>query len=82
MDYAVPRANEVPTIEFETRNVRCMHNPLGVKGAGEAGAIGSCPVVMNAMVDALWRAQRISRLDMPATPQRVWSVTNTGPRMR
>jgi len=82
MDYAVPRANEVPTIEFETRNVRCMHNPLGVKGAGEAGAIGSCPAVMNAMVDALWRAQRISRLDMPATPQRVWSVINAGPRMR
>ena len=56
MDYAVPRADEVPAIEFETRNVRCMHNPLGVKGAGEAGAIGSCPAVMNAIVDALWRA--------------------------
>jgi aerobic carbon-monoxide dehydrogenase large subunit len=82
MDYAVPRANEVPAIQFETRNVPCTHNPLGVKGAGEAGAIGSCPAVMNALVDALWRAQRISGLDMPATPQRVWSAINAGPRAR
>jgi aerobic carbon-monoxide dehydrogenase large subunit len=77
MDYAVPRADEVPAIEFETRNVRCMHNPLGVKGAGEAGAIGSCPAVMNAIVDALWRAQGITHLDMPATPHRVWSAINS-----
>jgi aerobic carbon-monoxide dehydrogenase large subunit len=76
MDYAVPRADEVPAIEFDTRNVRCRHNPLGVKGAGEAGAIGSCPAVMNAITDALWRAQRIAHLDMPATPQRVWSAIN------
>jgi carbon-monoxide dehydrogenase large subunit len=82
MDYAVPRATEVPAIEFETRNVRCPHNPLGVKGAGEAGAIGSCPAVMNAVVDALRRAQCISGLDMPATPQRVWSAINTGPKAR
>jgi carbon-monoxide dehydrogenase large subunit len=79
MDYAVPRANDVPAIVFETCNVRCMHNPLGVKGAGEAGAIGSCPAVMNALVDALWRAQRISDLEMPATPQRIWSAINAGP---
>jgi len=72
MDYALPRADEVPAIGFETRNVRCQHNPLGVKGAGEAGAIGSCPAVMNAIIDALWRALRISHLDMPATPERVW----------
>ena len=77
MDYAVPRADEVPAIEFETRNVRCMHNPLGVKGAGEAGAIGSCSAVMNAIVDALWRAQGVTHLDMPATPHRVWSAINS-----
>ena len=77
MDYAVPRANEVPAIAFETHNVPCTHNPLGVKGAGEAGAIGSCPAVMNAIVDALWRAQRIAQLDMPATPHRVWSAIHT-----
>jgi aerobic carbon-monoxide dehydrogenase large subunit len=82
MDYAVPRADEVPTINFETHNVRCRHNPLGVKGAGEAGAIGSCPAVMNAIVDALWRARRIAQLDMPATPYRIWSAINTAPRVR
>jgi aerobic carbon-monoxide dehydrogenase large subunit len=76
MDYPVPRANEVPAIEFETRNVPCTHNPLGVKGAGEAGAIGSCPAVMNAIIDALWRARRICHLDMPATPHRVWLALN------
>jgi aerobic carbon-monoxide dehydrogenase large subunit len=80
MDYAVPRADELPAIAFETRNVRCKHNPLGVKGAGEAGAIGSCPAVMNAIVDALWRAFRISRLDMPATPERVWGVIESARR--
>jgi aerobic carbon-monoxide dehydrogenase large subunit len=82
MDYAVPRADEVPAIEFDTRNVRCRHNPLGVKGAGEAGAIGSCPAVMNAITDALWRAQRIAHLDMPATPHRVWSAINTADRSK
>jgi carbon-monoxide dehydrogenase large subunit len=77
MDYPVPRADDIPAIEFETHNVPCTHNPLGVKGAGEAGAIGSCPAVMNAIVDALWRAQGISSIDMPATPHRVWSAINT-----
>jgi carbon-monoxide dehydrogenase large subunit len=72
MDYAVPRADDVPPFTFETRNVRCLHNPLGVKGAGEAGAIGSTPAVMNAIIDALWRASQITHLDMPATPERVW----------
>ncbi len=68
------RAADLPAITFETRNVRCLNNPLGVKGAGEAGAIGSCPAVMNAIVDALWRALRIDHLDMPATPERVWGA--------
>ena len=78
MDYALPRAEEVPAIAFETRNVRCLHNPLGVKGAGEAGAIGSCPAVMNAIIDALWRGLRIAHLDMPATPERVWARDRRG----
>ena len=81
MDYAVPRADDVPAIAFETRNVRCRHNPLGVKGAGEAGAIGSCPAVMNAIIDALWRAFRIPHLDMPATPERIWSAIEGVRRM-
>ncbi len=74
MDYAMPRAEHAPDFVFETRNVPCKTNPLGVKGAGEAGAIGSCPAVMNAIVDALWRNHRIRHIDMPATPQRVWEV--------
>jgi carbon-monoxide dehydrogenase large subunit len=76
MDYALPRAGDMPSFSFETRNVPCRSNPLGVKGAGEAGAIGSCPAVMNAVVDALWRAYHIRHIDMPATPQRVWSAIN------
>jgi carbon-monoxide dehydrogenase large subunit len=74
MDYALPRAADAPAFTFETRNVPCRNNPLGVKGAGEAGAIGSCPAVMNAVLDALWRACRIRHLDMPATPQRIWAA--------
>lgn len=74
LDYALPRAQNIPAIRFETRNVPCRNNPLGVKGAGEAGAIGSCPAVMNAVVDALWRAYRIRHIDMPATPERVWAA--------
>jgi carbon-monoxide dehydrogenase large subunit len=72
MDYALPYADDTPSFTFETRNVPCKTNVLGVKGAGEAGAIGSCPAVMNAVVDALWRAYRIRHVDMPATPERLW----------
>lgn len=79
MDYALPRAEDIPDLHFETRNVRCTTNPLGVKGAGEAGAIGSCPAVMNAVVDALWRARGISHLDMPATPAAVFAALNAAP---
>jgi len=74
MDYALPRADNAPSFTFETRNVPCKNNPLGVKGAGEAGAIGSCPAVMNAVIDALWRGYRIRHIDMPATPQRIWAA--------
>jgi carbon-monoxide dehydrogenase large subunit len=74
MDYAMPRAGDAPSFVFETRNVPCKNNPLGVKGAGEAGAIGSCPALINAILDALWRAYKIRHIDMPATPQRVWAA--------
>lgn len=74
MDYALPRAEDVTQFTFETHNVPCTTNPLGVKGAGEAGAIGACPAVMNAIVDALWREYHIGHIDMPATPSRVWSA--------
>jgi len=78
MDYALPRAGDVPALGFETANVPCRNNPLGVKGAGEAGAIGSCPAVMNAIVDALWRGYGIGHIDMPATPERVWAAIRAG----
>jgi carbon-monoxide dehydrogenase large subunit len=80
-DYALPRAEDAPDFVFETRNVRCRTNPLGVKGAGEAGAIGSCPAVMNAIADALWRAFRIRHVDMPATPERLWAAIEEGRRI-
>ncbi|MDA9404008.1 xanthine dehydrogenase family protein molybdopterin-binding subunit [Bradyrhizobium sp. CCBAU 45389] len=72
MDYALPRAADGPAFVFETHNIPCKTNPLGVKGAGEAGAIGSCPAIVNAIVDALWREYKIDHIDMPATPERVW----------
>jgi carbon-monoxide dehydrogenase large subunit len=81
MDYALPRASDSPDFRFETRNVPCKTNVLGVKGAGEAGAIGSCPAVMNAIMDALWRAYRIRHVDMPATPERVWQAMEEGRRV-
>ena len=80
MDYALPRAADMPDFVFETRNVPCKVNPLGVKGAGEAGAIGSCPAVINAIIDALWRAYRIDHIDMPATPDRIWCAIDSAKR--
>jgi len=72
MDYALPRAADGPSFTFETHNVPCKTNPLGVKGAGEAGAIGSCPAVVNAIIEGLWREFKIDHIDMPATAERVW----------
>jgi aerobic carbon-monoxide dehydrogenase large subunit len=77
MDYCLPRAADMPTIEFETRNIASTTNPLGLKGAGEAGTIGSCPAVMNAVVDALYRARGVKHFDMPATPSRIAAVLNS-----
>jgi carbon-monoxide dehydrogenase large subunit len=81
MDYALPRANDTPDFVFETRNVKCLNNRLGVKGAGEAGSIGSCPAIMNAIVDALWRAYKVRHVDMPATPERLWATIEESRRM-
>jgi carbon-monoxide dehydrogenase large subunit len=71
-DYGVPRADDLPRFDFETRNIPSTTNPLGFKGAGEAGSIGSTPAVMNAVGDALWRAYRVDHIDMPATPFAVY----------
>ncbi|MCA1998706.1 MAG: xanthine dehydrogenase family protein molybdopterin-binding subunit [Hyphomicrobiales bacterium] len=74
LDYAMPRAEDLPAFRFETRNVRCVTNALGIKGAGEAGTIGAAPAVMNAIVDALRRAKGIRHLDMPANAQAIWAA--------
>jgi carbon-monoxide dehydrogenase large subunit len=73
-DYTMPRADDMPSFSFATHNVPCKTNPLGVKGAGEAGAIGAPPAVINAIVDALHRKAGIRHIDMPATPRRVWEA--------
>jgi carbon-monoxide dehydrogenase large subunit len=80
MDYALPRAEDVPFFHFETRNVPSKHNALGIKGAGEAGSIGSCGAVMNALVDALSRNAGIHHVDMPATPALLWQAINSAQR--
>jgi carbon-monoxide dehydrogenase large subunit len=74
MDYAVPRADSLPWFHFETHNVPSTTNALGIKGAGEAGTIGAAPAVMNAVIDALYRAYGIRHIDMPATPSRIWET--------
>ncbi|MGA8006460.1 MAG: xanthine dehydrogenase family protein molybdopterin-binding subunit [Burkholderiales bacterium] len=69
-DYSIPRADDVPSYQLDTRETPCTHNPLGVKGCGEAGAIGAPAAVMNAITDALG----IKDLPMPATAESVWKA--------
>lgn len=71
MDYCMPRADDLPMFETDRTTTPCPHNPLGVKGAGEAGCIGSTPAVVNAVMDAL-SPFGILDLEMPMTPQSVW----------
>jgi carbon-monoxide dehydrogenase large subunit len=73
MDYAMPRADDMPHFNIGHVCTPCTHNPLGTKGCGEAGAIGSPPAVMNAVLDAL-APLGVKDLDMPATPNRVWDA--------
>jgi aerobic carbon-monoxide dehydrogenase large subunit len=68
MDYAMPRAGDMPAFDSGFLHVPCTTNPLGVKGAGEAGAVGAPAAVINAIVDALG----VPHLDMPATPEKIW----------
>jgi carbon-monoxide dehydrogenase large subunit len=73
MDYAMPRADDVPSFTVETsKGTPCTHNPLGVKGCGEAGAIGSPPAVINAICNALG----VKDVPMPATPHTVWKAAH------
>jgi carbon-monoxide dehydrogenase large subunit len=73
MDYTMPRADDVPSFTVATTVTACTHNPLGVKGCGEAGAIGSPPAVINAICDAL-AEYGVDHIDMPATPAKVWAA--------
>ena len=72
MDYAMPRADDVPSYKLSTHETVCPGNPLGMKGCGEAGAIGSPPALINAITDAIGN----NALAMPATPARVWAAIN------
>jgi carbon-monoxide dehydrogenase large subunit len=74
MDYAMPRADDLPSFKVGTQVTPCTHNPLGVKGCGEAGAIGAPAAVMNAITDALG----VRDVEMPATSERVWRAIQSG----
>jgi carbon-monoxide dehydrogenase large subunit len=72
-DYAMPRADDLPSFTLSTNVTLCTHNPLGVKGCGEAGAIGAPAAIANAIVDAL-KPLGVRHVEMPATPERLWRV--------
>ncbi|HIB57400.1 MAG TPA: xanthine dehydrogenase family protein molybdopterin-binding subunit [Alphaproteobacteria bacterium] len=75
LDYNIPRADEIPSIEFISNPTPCPANPLGFKGCGEAGAAGAPPAVVNAVVDAL-KEFGVKHIDMPLTPERIWRTIN------
>ena len=78
MDYAMPRASDLPFYDVDhSCQTPCTHNPLGVKGCGEAGAIGSPPAVVNAVLDAMRSGGKdVGHIDMPVSPARVWEAMN------
>ena len=77
MDYALPRAKNLPMIDVDFHPVPATSNPLGVKGCGEAGVTGALPAIMNAISDAL-AGRGGGPVDMPATPERIWRTLNAG----
>lgn len=77
MDYAVPRAADVPMIDFTPEPVPSTANPMGMKGCGEAGTVGALAAVANAVQDALW-VQGVRQVDMPLTPLKVWGLLQDG----
>jgi carbon-monoxide dehydrogenase large subunit len=78
MDYTMPRADDLPNFSVATENTMCTHNPLGSKGCGEVGAIGSPPAIINAIIDAL-KDYGVRHMNMPATSGKIWSIINAGP---
>ena len=75
MDYTMPRADNVPSIDISMNSFPCKTNPLGVNGAGEAGTTGATGAVINAIMNAL-SPLGVSHIEMPATPQRIWESIN------
>jgi len=73
MDYAMPHAADMPSMQVSTIEVPCKNNPMGVKGCGEAGSVASPAAVINALIDAL-KPLGVNDIDMPATPARVWET--------
>jgi carbon-monoxide dehydrogenase large subunit len=73
MDYTMPRADDMPMIDLDTNEVPCLTNVLGVKGAGEAGALVAPPVLIAAITNALQEFD-VSHIDMPATSERIWQL--------
>jgi carbon-monoxide dehydrogenase large subunit len=76
MDYALPRADNLPGFKLAFNNTCCTTNPLGVKGCGEAGAIAALPAIANAIYDALSAFGDV-HIDGPATPERIWRVMSS-----
>ena len=71
VDYGLPRVHDIPPIDISFNSIPCATNPLGIKGAGEAGTIGACPAVVNAAIDAL-APLGVTHVDMPLTPETIW----------
>ena len=78
LDYALPRAEDMPRVNIVTNEIPCTTNPLGSKGAGEAGTVGALPAMVSAISDALG----VAHIDMPATPEKVWRATRTASRLQ
>ena len=73
MDYAMPRADDVPMMYFDTEATPSLYNPMGMKGCGEAGTVGALAAITNAVQDALWD-RGVRSVQMPFTPHRVWKM--------
>jgi carbon-monoxide dehydrogenase large subunit len=73
MDYCMPRADWMPDVQFEYQEIESPRNPLGIKGAGEAGTVGAAPALVSAVLDAL-SPLGIEHIDMPTTPHKIWQL--------